>query len=323
MEAYDVPLRVEKLTKVFEATSFFDRSHVRFTSVDGISFELRKGEILGLLGPNGAGKTTTIHMLLGVMQPTSGSIAYFGEDFFRRRSHIMRKVAFASTYIRLLGRLTIFENLSFYGELYGINGAERVKRIEHFLKVFDLWRLKDRKASGLSAGEMMRAILAKAFLSHPRVVLLDEPTAALDPDVAIEVRHFILEQRKQHGVSLVFTSHNMSEVSEVCDRVLVLRNGKIIGQDTPEALAASVSKTGLYLVSAQKDEIALFALNHNLAVTVAADDEDGITIELDEKDIAPFLEALAMRHLSYSQIALKKPTLEEYFLEIAGSRKDI
>ena len=106
---------------------------------------MEKGEILGLLGPNGAGKTTTIHMLLGVTEPTSGVISYFGEDFFLRRSQIMRKVTFASTYIRLLGRLTIYENLSFYGELYGIERTERLKRIEYFLKTFDLWRLKDRQ----------------------------------------------------------------------------------------------------------------------------------------------------------------------------------
>ena len=114
----------------------------------------------------------------------------------------------------------------------------------------------------------MRAILAKAFLTHPRVVLLDEPTAALDPDVALVVRQFILEQRKDHGVSIVFTSHNMAEVSEVCDRVLVLRNGTIIGHDTPESLAASVSKTRLHLMSTQTEGIGTFAQQQNLGVTV-------------------------------------------------------
>lgn len=314
MHKDEVALSVQELTKVFEASSLIGRGKTSFVAVDRISFEVQKGEILGLLGPNGAGKTTTIHMLLGVTQPTSGTITYFHQDFSMKRSEIMRKVTFASTYVRLFGRLTICENLEFYGELYGIEHQERAKRIEYFLKTFDLWRLKDRKASGLSAGEMMRAILAKAFLSYPRVVLLDEPTAALDPDVALEVRHFILEQRKQHGVSLVFTSHNMSEVSEVCDRVLVLSQGKIIGHDTPETLAASVSKTRLHVESLQKELIGSYALEQQLTFSY---NSQTVTIELEEHAIAPFMIELTMRRIPYTKISIQKPSLEDYFLEIA------
>ena len=312
-----LPLRVENLTKVFEPSSFWSGSQGRFTAVDGISFELKPGEILGLLGPNGAGKTTTIHMLLGVTQLTSGSITYFGEDFQLHRSEIMKKVSFASTYIRLLGRLTVYENLAFYAQLYGINGIERIQRIEYFLKLFDMWRIKDRRAAELSAGEMTRAILAKAFLPHPKVVLLDEPTAALDPDIAHAVRKFVLEQRREHGVSILFTSHNMDEVTEVCDRVLVLKGGKIIGHDTPESLAASVSKARVQLVSEYRKDIQSFAQQKGLKVTLEA---HAITIEMDEHHIAEFLEELTRRSLSYTQISIDKPSLEEYFLEITKKK---
>ena len=314
-----VPLRVENLTKVFEPSSIWLGSRGRFTAVDGISFELQPGEILGLLGPNGAGKTTTIHMLLGVTQLTSGTISYFGEDFLLHRSDIMKKVTFASTYIRLLGRLTVYENLAFYAQLYGVDGIERVRRIEYFLKLFGLWRIKDRRAAALSAGEMTRAILAKAFLPHPKVVLLDEPTASLDPDIAHTIRKFVLEQRKEHGVSILFTSHNMDEVTEVCDRVLVLKDGKIIGHDTPESLAASVSKARIQLVTEHRSAIEAFAKEKRLVVI---HQEHAIIIEIEEQEVAEFLSELTRRQLGYTQIAIEKPRLEDYFIKIAQRKGD-
>ncbi len=307
-----LPLQVKNLTKIFEPTSFWSNQE-RFTAVDGISFELQPGEILGLLGPNGAGKTTTIHMLLGVTSLTSGTISYFGQNFQEHRSEIMKKVTFASTYSKLLGRLTIYENLAFYAQLYGIEGIEQVKRIEYFLKLFELWHLKDRRAATLSAGESSRALLAKAFLPHPRVVLLDEPTAALDPDIALVVRQFVLEQRREHGVSILFTSHNMNEVSEVCDRVLVMKNGKVIGKDTPESLAASVSKARVELFSANLKGIKELAEMSKLGVTQG---EHSLIVEVDEQKIAQFLADLTRNNLEYTQISIDKPTLEDYFIEI-------
>ncbi len=311
------PLQVKNLTKVFKSTSFWNRQK-SFTAVDGISFDLKPGEILGLLGANGAGKTTTIHMLLGVTQFTSGSITYFGKDFKQHRSEIMKKVTFASTYSKLLGRLSIYENLAFYAQLYGIEGVEQTKRIEYFLKLFELWHLKDRRAAALSAGESSRALLAKAFLPHPRVVLLDEPTAALDPDIARVVREFVLEQRREHGVSILFTSHNMNEVSEVCDRVLVMQKGTVIGSDTPESLAASVSKARVELFSTNLSGIKLFAEKYTLRVTQK---EHSVVIDIDEQEIAEFLANLTRNNLAYTQISIDKPRLEDYFIEISKRGK--
>ena len=311
-----IPLRVTQLTKIFEQKSLWSKSE-SFTAVDRISFEVKPGEILGLLGPNGAGKTTTIHLLLGVTQLTSGRISYFGKDFQKHRSEIMQEVTFASTYSKLLGRLTIYENLSFYGQLYGLAGAEKARRIEYFLKEFDLWDLKDRRAAALSAGESSRALLAKAFLPHPKMVLLDEPTAALDPDIAVVVREFLLTVQKEHGVSVVFTSHNMNEVTELCDRVVVMKDGKIIEKDAPESLAASVSYARIELFSKNLGGIKEFARRRNLTMT---DKDQSVVIEIEEHRIAGFLSGLTKNSLSYTQISIDKPSLEDYFIEL--NKKD-
>lgn len=312
------PLVVKDLFKRFESPAWPWQQGRAFTAVDTISFEIKAGEILGLLGSNGAGKTTTIQMLLGTMIPTSGTISYFGKDLNTHRSEILQKVSFASTYIRLPGRLTVYENLDFYAKLYNLSTKERAHRIEELLKFFDLWRLKDRKAGALSAGETTRAILSKAFIPRPRIVLLDEPTASLDPDIAHEVRHFVMQQRKEHNVSILFTSHNMDEVAEVCDRVLVLQNGTIIAHDTPRSLAASVSKVKVHLVSEQLHGIKAYA--QELGIQSKSEDRS-ITFEIDDHEIAEFLAGITKQYMSYTHIAIEKPTLEDYFLQISQQKK--
>lgn len=280
-----------------------------------------QGEILGLLGANGAGKTTTIQMLLGTMTPSSGYIEYFGNNFFTHRSQVMQRVSFASTYVRLPGRLSINENLDFYAKLYNLSADERRVRIERSLKFFDLWHLKDRKASGLSAGETTRAILAKAFLADPEIVLLDEPTASLDPDIAHEVRKFILEQRRERNIALLFTSHNMDEVAQVCDRVLVMKQGKIIADDTPHNLAASVASARVRLV-VEADRIRMQQYATEQGFTWQAD-EHSLTIDVDEHKIANLLAGLTRNNLSYDYITIEKPTLEDYFLSISERKKQV
>jgi ABC-2 type transport system ATP-binding protein len=308
-----IPLQVDRLYKRFQTSSLF-REKRAFVAVDHISFELKPGEILGLLGSNGAGKTTTIQMLLGTLTPTSGQITYFGRDFAKERSALMQHVSFASTYVRLPGRLSVYENLDFYAKLYCLPLGQRKERIERFLKQFDLWHLRDREAGALSAGETTRAIVAKAFLSDPKVVLLDEPTASLDPDIAHEVRRFVIEQRKQHGVSILFTSHNMDEVTAVCDRVLIMKHGVIVAQDTPAQLAARVSKTRIEFVSEHCPAIGSFAAMQNLTFTMT---DRSITVQIDEHQVAQFLTGLSKQALEYNQISIEKPNLEDYFLQVA------
>ena len=237
-------LTVTDLTKIYPPEK---KGGTPFTAVNSISFELFEGQILGLLGPNGAGKSTTISMLLGNLSPTSGNIAYFGKNFATHRSEIMNTVTFASTYIRMPWRLSVMENLRVYAFLYGVSEATFQERAKKFLSFFDVWSQRDKTMSQLSAGQITRIMLAKAFIPYPRVVLLDEPTASLDPDIAHQVRAFVQEQQKTFNTSILYTSHNMDEVSEVCDRVLFLKNGTVIANDTPAKLAGSLHTAKMVL----------------------------------------------------------------------------
>lgn len=302
-------LIVENLAKIYQSAP-------PFTAVNSISFVLDAGEILGFLGPNGAGKTTTIQMLLGVMRPTSGKITYFGKDFAQHRSAIMQHVSFASAYVQLPGHLTIAENLNFYGELYGISKIERTAKIKELLTFFGMWDQRNKRTGEISAGQMTRVILCKAFLVEPKIVLLDEPTASLDPDIVVEVRSFVLQQRKERGISVLFTSHNMADVATVCDRVLILKNGSIIADNTPEQLAQSVAKAKVELVISEGLEIAEhYAREQNLYYQ--RKEHQTIEITTDEHKIAELLMGLARRQVIYSQISIAKPTLEDYFITIA------
>lgn len=308
-------LKVNNLTKIFTSGFWPLKKPESYTAVNSVFFELNKGEILGFLGPNGAGKTTTIQMLLGTLTPTSGSITYFGADYVQYRIQALKRIGYASGYDKLPARLTIIENLDIIGRIYDIAQPARIKQIEKLLKLFGIWHLRDKQTGTLSAGQATRVMLAKAFICDPDIVLLDEPTASLDPDIAHEVRQFILAQRAERGTSILITSHNMTEVTELCDRVLVLKNGTIIADNTPESLAQSISKVRVRLtISDNLDRILAYLRDTHLTYTAQA---ANITIEIDEQAIAPFLVYLAELKVIYSEISIDKPTLEDYFLSIS------
>ncbi len=300
-------LSVEKLTKKFPGKP-------PMIAVDGISFDLQKGEILGLLGPNGAGKTTTIHMLLGTLTYTSGSICYFGKDFRKNRSDVLQNVAFASTYVNVPWKLTIRQNLDVFGRLYGLSGPEIKLRSIPLLERFGIADKLDVTVTQLSAGQLTRLILVKAFLVKPLIALLDEPTASLDPDMAKEVCSFLLEQREQEGTSMLFTSHKMDEVAELCDRILFLQAGKIIANDIPENLVKTISHSRLELVVVEGME-KVIALASEKKFTYKSDHR-WIELEMEDKFIAPFLIELARANISYSSIRINQPNLEDYFLKM-------
>jgi len=212
-------------------------------AVDGISFELRQNEILGLLGPNGAGKTTTINMILGVLKPTTGEISVDGMNILKHRSKILEHTNFSAVYAPLPGNLTVVQNLRVFGLLYGIQHIP--EKIEELLTTFDLVKFRDTKCGVLSSGEQTRVGLAKAFLNDPTLLLLDEPTASLDPSMALEIRTLIKEFAQKKSVAILLTSHNMYEVEHICDRVLFLSKGKILLEGDPKRLPQEHGKETL------------------------------------------------------------------------------
>ncbi len=214
-----------------------------FTAVDDISFELRQGEILGLLGPNGAGKTTTIHMMLDLITPTSGAIRMFGLDLTTHRETIVRQINFSSTYISMPYSLTAEENLRIVAKLYGLTEVQR--HIDEVVKQLEMEEFRHKLTRKLSSGQMTRLTLAKAILTEPRVLFLDEPTASLDPDIAYKIRRLLKEVRQSTGLSILYTSHNMREMEEMSDRIIFLQRGKIVAQGTAQEITARFGKADL------------------------------------------------------------------------------
>ena len=203
-------------------------------AVDSVSFEVRRNEIVGLLGPNGAGKTTTISMILGVLEPSAGTILIEGVNVATDRSAALACTNFTAAYAPLPGNLTVYQNLRFFGMIYSVNDLSAC--IENLLEQFDLKAFRNVKVGVLSSGEQARVSLAKAMLNRPHLLLLDEPTASLDPNVASEIRDIICHFAKTESVGVLWTSHNMYEVEKVCDRVLFLSHGKILLEGDPKTL---------------------------------------------------------------------------------------
>jgi ABC-2 type transport system ATP-binding protein len=210
------------------------KSYGELKAVDRVSFDVRPREIVGLLGPNGAGKTTIINSVLAVLAPTSGLIQIAGLDVARQRSLALARTNFAAVYASLPGNLTVEQNLRFFGLLYRVTGLG--PRIEELLRQFSLQSLRHTKCGVLSSGELTRVALAKALLNRPLLLLLDEPTASLDPSAARDIRAMIRELAHGGDCGVLWTSHNMYEVAEVCDRVLFLSHGRILLEGDPQSL---------------------------------------------------------------------------------------
>lgn len=202
-----------------------------FTAVDGISFDLKEGEILGFLGPNGAGKSTTINCLLGIIKPEEGTIKIFGKDLQKKRSEIMQEANYCSAEYNLPWSLTVYESLLVYSRIYQVKDAKL--RIGELLDLFEISDLRDKQIRNLSYGQRARTNLCKALLNRPRLLLLDEPMSSMDPDVVDKGIKLLLKIQKENKMSILYTSHNMWEIEQVANRVIFINHGKIIAQGTP------------------------------------------------------------------------------------------
>jgi ABC-2 type transport system ATP-binding protein len=199
-----------------------------FVAVDKIDFSIKRGEVVGLLGPNGAGKSTTIQMLLGLLTPTSGRISYFGLDFNSQRLEILSRINYLSAFNTLQGKITVEQNLRVFAAAYNVK--QPIQKIGELLDYFGVSQLKKERYDDISAGQRTRVNLAKAFLNDPELVLMDEPTASLDPDIVDKVLGMIEHLKKERQLTILYTSHNMQDVERICDSVIFLAHGKIVRQ---------------------------------------------------------------------------------------------
>ena len=226
-------IRVENLVKRYGGT----------LAVDGIGFTVERGVTTALLGGNGAGKTTTLAILLGLLLPTSGSVHIFGEDVLRHRYRVLPRMNFSTPYVDLPHRLTVRQNLTIYGRLYGV--PQREERIAALAQDLQIEPLLDRPAGKLSAGQKTRVALAKALLNEPELLLLDEPTVSLDPDTGDWVRGYLEDFRGRSGATILMASHNMAEVERLCSKVLMMKAGRIVDRGSPEELIDRYGRTNL------------------------------------------------------------------------------
>ena len=213
-----------------------NKEYNNILAVKNINFTINKGSIVGLLGPNGCGKTTTIGMMLGLIKPTSGTVFINGQNIEseKNRTKILEKVNFISPYVELPKKLTVEENLKVYGRMYGVNNLQ--EKISDLMKQLNLFEFKKRKTGELSSGQKNRVSLAKALINEPEILLLDEPTASLDPDVGDYIRTYLENFASKKGTTILLASHNMNEVERLCNEVMMMKNGKIIDKGTCSSL---------------------------------------------------------------------------------------
>jgi ABC-2 type transport system ATP-binding protein len=303
-------LEVEKLVKNYGS----------FRAVDGISFAVPKGKVVGFLGPNGAGKTTTIHMLLGITLTNGGSIKYFGKDFSRHRLYCLQRINFTSAFNTLLGRITVQENLLVFAKIYQVKHAkEKILKLTEYFEISDLLPILYQN---LSAGQKTRVNLVKSLLNDPELILMDEPTASLDPDIADKTLTLIEKLKCERNLAILYTSHNMHEITRVCDEVIFLDHGKIVAQDTPFNLTKRISSANMRLTFANSTDKNLIeqylkAQTQNFSFF----DNHTVTVHTEENLIPQVLFALSHTGVSFTDIEIHKPTLEDVFLQIA--RKEL
>ncbi len=300
-------LVVEQLTKRFGD----------FTAVNGISFVVPKGKIIGLLGPNGAGKSTTIQMLLGITAPTAGAIHYFNQNFFTHRQACLQRINYASSFNTLQGRITVWENLLVFAELYLVSNAKtKIKQLAEHFRITELF---NKRFWDLSAGQKTRVNLVKALLNDPELILMDEPTASLDPDIADVLLTLIEQLKQERNLSLLYTSHDMGEVERICDEVLFLDRGQIVAQDTPLNLTKRITHNQLTLTY-DGERAKLLPVLERFQLNYSEPRPNVISMQVQETLVPKIIFNISQAGLWITDIAIQKPTLEDVFLEFSRKK---
>lgn len=296
------------------------KKYRNFTAVNSISFSIRKGEVVGLLGPNGAGKTTTIQMLLGITLPTSGGISYFGKDFYKHREYCLQRINFSSAETHLQNRITVWENLKVYAGLYKVQGP--AKKIAKLAEKFEIGNLLAQRYWSLSSGQKTRVSLVKALLNEPRLILMDEPTASLDPDIRDKFLSLIERSRKELDISILYTSHDMDEVTRICDRVIFLDHGKIVAMDTPLGLTRRVQESRM-TITFEGDSAGVKQYLEGKGSSYNFIRSSVVEIQLAEEQIPGTLFGIKNAGVWITDIDLKKPDLEDFFLSFTRRNKNV
>lgn len=291
-----------------------------FKAVNGISFAVPKGKVVGFLGPNGAGKTTTIQMLLGITERTSGLIKYFGEDFFKNREKSLQRINFASAFNTLLGRITVIENLKVFAGLYQVKDPKN--KITELAEYFKAKSLLNQRYWDLSAGQKTRVNLMKSLLNDPELILMDEPTASLDPDITDKTLTLIEKLRESRNLSILYTSHNMKEITRVCDEVIFIDHGSIVAQDTPLNLTKKITGARLRLIFDDNKE-ALSEFLKEMDQKHKFEDEHTVIIDTQERLIPKIIFGAGKHNIYITDIEVEKPTLEDVFLQIARKEENV
>ncbi len=296
----------------------YDRGKV--VAVDDVSFSIRKGEIFGLLGVNGAGKSTTINMIIGVLARDGGRVTILGHDPERDWEYVRNRVNVATAYHELSDVLTVRENLRVYARIYHVADGEH--KIAELLSRFELSRLADQKFEDLSSGEKTRVALCKGLLSDPEVLLLDECTVGLDPDIADKTRSIIKRYNRETGCTILFTSHYMAEVEELCDRIAFMDRGRITEIDTADNLKRTITTAKVELtVREDADRLKVFLAGEKVRLIKAEGASFVFEVSTEDDRLYKVLNKIFAEGFRIRHLHLRQPTLEDLFIRLARRKR--
>ena len=306
-------IEIQNLVKTFK-----EKGKV-ITAVDNISFSVKKGEIFGLLGPNGAGKSTTINILSGLLERDSGTVKILGYEPEKNWELVKNNTNVATAYSWLSDVLTIRQNLRVYAKLYGVKNYEQ--RINELLEIFELNEVANRKIIRLSSGENTRAVLCKGLINNPKVLFLDECTVGLDPDIADKTRNIIKDYRQKNDCTILFTSHYMYEVEELCDRIAFMANGKILRIDTSANLKKMIKKHTVE-IAVKKDVKLLkeFLKTEGVEIIFAKDNSIIFEVTTEQDKMYKVISKIFHKGFMLSNLHVKGPTLDDIFIKIARQK---